>query len=33
MSPEYSEAAFGDAIVASMLAGGWREGNPADYPP
>ncbi|MGW7104013.1 type I restriction endonuclease subunit R [Streptomyces sp. NPDC054838] len=29
--PVYSESAFGDAIVAAMTAGGWREASPAGY--
>ncbi|MGW0434075.1 type I restriction endonuclease subunit R [Micromonospora sp. NPDC003197] len=33
MSPIHHESAFGDAIVAAMLANGWSEGNPADYRP
>ncbi|MEU3456868.1 type I restriction endonuclease [Micromonospora sp. NPDC006766] len=31
MSPIHHEAAFGDAIVASLLAGGWELGSAADY--
>lgn len=33
MCAAYDEAAFGDAIVASMLERGWRLGNVADYRP
>ncbi|GLZ08225.1 type I restriction endonuclease subunit R [Actinomadura sp. NBRC 104412] len=33
MSPVHDERAFGDAIVAAMLKGGWREGDPRDYRP
>lgn len=33
MSPVHDERAFGDAIVAGMLKGGWQEGNPRDYRP
>lgn len=31
MSPVHHELTFGDAIVASMLESGWREGNPHEY--
>lgn len=31
MSPVHSESAFGDAIVAAMTEGGWREARPEDY--
>jgi type I restriction enzyme R subunit len=31
MSPIHHESAFGGAIVASLLAGGWELGNNADY--
>ncbi|XRQ08589.1 type I restriction endonuclease subunit R [Actinomadura welshii] len=31
MSPVHDERAFGDAIVAAMLKGGWQEGDPRDY--
>ncbi|MFC5748810.1 type I restriction endonuclease subunit R [Actinomadura rugatobispora] len=33
MSPVHDERAFGDAIVAAMLKGGWEEGDPRDYRP
>ncbi|TDC85127.1 type I restriction endonuclease [Actinomadura sp. 7K507] len=33
MSPVHDERAFGDAIVAAMLKGGWLEGDPHDYRP
>ncbi|MFG2021121.1 type I restriction endonuclease subunit R [Actinomadura geliboluensis] len=33
MSPVHDERAFGDAIVAAMLKGGWQEGDPRDYRP
>jgi hypothetical protein len=33
MSPVHHLAAFGEAIVAAMLADGWRLGNNADYRP
>ncbi|TDC69813.1 type I restriction endonuclease subunit R [Actinomadura sp. GC306] len=33
MSPVHDERAFGDAIVAAMLEGGWKEGDPRDYRP
>ncbi len=33
MSPVHDEKAFGDAIVAAMLKGGWQEGDPRDYRP
>jgi type I restriction enzyme, R subunit len=33
MSPVHHEAVFGEAIVAAMLADGWRLGNNADYRP
>lgn len=33
MSPIHHESAFGDAIVASLLAGGWERGDTADYRP
>ncbi|MFB4315135.1 type I restriction endonuclease subunit R [Actinomadura sp. 21ATH] len=33
MSPVHDERAFGDAIVAAMLDGGWLEGDPGDYRP
>ncbi|WP_339156066.1 type I restriction endonuclease subunit R [Actinomadura luteofluorescens] len=33
MSPVHDEKAFGDAIVAGMLKGGWQEGDPRDYRP
>ena len=31
MSPIHHESVFGDAIVASLVANGWAEGNRADY--
>ncbi|MEV0611080.1 type I restriction endonuclease [Polymorphospora rubra] len=31
MGPIYHESAFGDAIVAALLAGGWERGSNADY--
>ncbi|MET9300659.1 DEAD/DEAH box helicase family protein [Micromonospora aurantiaca] len=31
MSPIHHESAFGDAIVAALLAGGWELGSAADY--
>ncbi|WP_280459140.1 type I restriction endonuclease subunit R [Nocardia carnea] len=31
MSPVHHENVFGDAIVASMLESGWRQGNPHEY--
>lgn len=31
MSPVYDEQTFGSAIVAAMVARGWREGSPVDY--
>ncbi|MFD0518536.1 type I restriction endonuclease [Paractinoplanes durhamensis] len=31
MSPIHHESAFGDAIVASLAAGGWEVGSSADY--
>ncbi|MDQ1293944.1 MAG: type restriction enzyme subunit [Actinomycetota bacterium] len=31
MSPVYDEAAFGDAVFASMRERGWRVGEPGDY--
>lgn len=33
MSPIHHESAFGDAIVAALLANGWAEGDRADYRP
>jgi type I restriction enzyme, R subunit len=33
MSPVHHEAVFGEAIVAAMLAGGWRLGDSAGYRP
>ncbi|MES9541341.1 type I restriction endonuclease [Actinomadura sp. NPDC000600] len=33
MIPVHDEKAFGDAIVAGMLKGGWLEGDPRDYRP
>ncbi|MFG1898457.1 type I restriction endonuclease subunit R [Micromonospora zamorensis] len=33
MSPIHHESAFGDAIVAALLANGWAEGEKADYRP
>ncbi len=33
MSPVHHESVFGDAIVASMLESGWRQGNPHEYRP
>ncbi|WP_327029285.1 type I restriction endonuclease [Micromonospora sp. NBC_01740] len=33
MSPIHHESAFGDAIVAALLANGWERGDNADYRP